>query len=302
MGISLEGFDIAYHLGCGLVSVLGSLFHSSEDYLLKAVRDIGVDSSGALGDIVHMHNCDSNGVIAVEGLSSREHLIHHSSHGVDIALCVGNIAACLLGADIVNASDGLIGSGLAFLTGELGDTEVHDLDSAVSEHHDVLGLDIAVNDALIVSVLECAEYLDDEMHRILPCEDLFLLDVLLQRDTVDVLHDDILYLLGEAHIVYLYDIRVGKNCNCLGFISEAAQELLVLSEFLLQYLNGNGFVVDNIDALVHFSHASDADKLGYLISSVELFANILIHFLSSCVSQKLPRQSHYRGRPCGALI
>ena len=80
MRISLEGFDIAYHLGSCLVSVLGSLFHSSEDYFLKAVRDIGVDSSGALGDIVHMHNCDSYGVIAVEGLLTCEHLVHHSAH------------------------------------------------------------------------------------------------------------------------------------------------------------------------------------------------------------------------------
>ena len=142
-----------------------------------------------------MHNCDSNGVIAVKGLSSREHLIHHSAYGIDIALCVGNASACLLGADIVNASDGLIGSSLALLTGELGNAEIHDLYSAVCEHHYVLRLDVAVNNALVVSVLQSTEDLYNEVDRILPCEDLFLFDVLLQRNTVDILHNDILYLL-----------------------------------------------------------------------------------------------------------
>ena len=208
MRISLECFDIAYHLGSCLVSVLGSLFHSSENYLLKTVGDRRIDSSRALGDIVHMHNCDSNGVIAVERLLACEHLVHHCADGVDIALCVGNAAACLLGTDIVNASDSLIGSCLAFLTGELCNAEVHDLDSAVSEHHDVLWLDITVNYALVVSVLESTEYLYNEVNCVLPCEDLFLLDIFLESDTVDVLHYDVLYLLGEAHVVNLYDIGV----------------------------------------------------------------------------------------------
>ena len=155
---------------------------------------------------MHMHNCDSNGVIAVERLSSGEHLIHHSAYRVNIALGVCDVSACLFGADVMYASDGLVGSSLALLTGELGDAEVHDLDSAVSEHHDVLRLDVPVDDALVMSVLESTEYLYNEVDGILPCEDLFLLDVLLQSNAVDILHDDILYLLGEADVIYPYYI------------------------------------------------------------------------------------------------
>ena len=68
--ISLESLDVAYHLSGILVSVLGSLFHSLEDDLLETVGDIGIDSSRTLGNVVHMHNCDSDRVVAVEGLSA----------------------------------------------------------------------------------------------------------------------------------------------------------------------------------------------------------------------------------------
>ena len=190
----------------------------------------------------------------------------------------------------MNASDGLIGSSLSFLTRELGYSEVHDLYSAVSEHHNVLRLDIAVNDTLVMSVLKSAEYLYNKVYSILPCEDLLLLDVLLQRNTVDIFHNDILYLLREAHVVYLYDIRMREHCYRLGLISETAEELFVLCKFLFQYLYGDSFVVDDIDSLVYLCHAADADKLCYFISAVELLANILVHFLSSCVSQKSPQR------------
>ena len=230
---------------------------------------------------MHMHYRDRNRIIAVESLSTREHLIHHCADRVDIASCVGNVSACLLGTDIVNASDSLIGSSLALLASELGNTEVHDLDSSVCEHHNVLRLDIAVNNALVMSVLKCAEDLDHEMDRILPCKNVLLLDILLEGDTVNVFHNDILYLLRESHIVNFNDIRVRENCYSLRFIAESAQELLILCILLFKYLNGNGFVVDNIDTLVNLRHTANANKLGYLISSIELLANVLIHFLSS---------------------
>ena len=157
---------------------------------------------------MHVHNCNSNGVIAVESLSSGEHFVHHSAYGVDIALCVSNVSACLFRADIVNASDSLIGSCLSFFTGELCNAEVHDLDSTVSEHHDVLRLDITVNYTLVVSMLQSSEDLYHEVNSILPCEDFFLLDVFLESNTVDVFHDDILNFLRKSDIIYLYDVRV----------------------------------------------------------------------------------------------
>ncbi len=198
-----------------MVSVLRSFLHSLEDYLLHTVRDIRIDSSWALRDIVHMHNSDSNRVIAVERLLSAEHLIHHSADRVDIALSVCNVASCLLRADIVNASDSLIGSSSSLFTGELCDAEVHDLDSAVAEHHYILRLYITVNYALIMSVLERTEYLYHKVYSILPCKDFFLLDVFFKGNAVDVLHNDILELFRESHIVYLNDIRMREYCNSL---------------------------------------------------------------------------------------
>ena len=103
---------------------------------------------------MHMHNSDSYGIIAVERLSSGQHFIHHGSDGINIAFSVCNASTCLFGTDIMNASYSLIGSGFTVFSCKFCNSEIHYLDSAVGEHHNILRFYITVNDTLIVSVLK----------------------------------------------------------------------------------------------------------------------------------------------------
>ena len=68
-----------------------------------------------------------------------------------------------------------------------------------------------------------------------------------------------------------------KNGDSLRFVSETAKKFFIFGIFFFKDLDCNGFVVDNIDSLINLRHSAYSDKLGYFISSIELFANVFIH-------------------------
>ena len=67
---------------------------------------------------------------------------------------IGYIAAGLLGAYVVYRADNLTRDGFGFKAGKACNTEVHHFDCAVHKQHNVMGLNITVNNTLIVCVLE----------------------------------------------------------------------------------------------------------------------------------------------------
>ena len=219
------------------------------------------------------------GAVAVEGLPACQHLIEHNAYGIDIRPLVGHLSPCLLRRDIADRADGPVGHRLAVDPGEAGDAEIHDLYRAVGEQHDVLGLDVPVYDAFIVGVLQSSDYLGDEVERVLPFEDALLLDELLERDPVDILHNDELNLLGKAHIVDLNDVRVGENSDSLALVPESSQEFIIIGIFWLEYLDGNGTIFHYVSRFIDVSHSADSYKLGNFISAVKLLTDVRIHLI-----------------------
>ena len=128
-----------------------------------------------------------------------------------------------------------------------------------------------------MGMLQRTEHLDDEVYRILPCQHLLIVDILLERDAVDILHDDKLELIREADVVHLDDVRMRQECDRLRLIAEAAQEFLILGELLFQDLDGHDLVVHNVSRFVDIGHAADTDQLGNFIPAIQLFTNVLIH-------------------------
>ena len=70
-------------------------------------------------------------------------------------------------------------------------------------------LDVAVDNALVVCVLQRPQNLHGKVDCFLPAQHLFLVDVVLQGDAVDVFHDDILQPLAEADVIHLDDVGMG---------------------------------------------------------------------------------------------
>ncbi len=115
---------------------------------------LGGERAGALGDHARHHRLRGG---AGERRVAREHLVEHRAQGVDVG-AGGDLALAhrLLGAHVVRRAERHAGLGHpapAGLAGRERDAEVGDQRLAVVQQ-DVLGLDVAVDHAVAVGVVE----------------------------------------------------------------------------------------------------------------------------------------------------
>ena len=82
-------------------------------------------------------------------------------------------------------------------------------------------------------VLKRAENLRCKMHGLLPRYNALLLNILLERDALDVLHNYILELVAVADIINLDYVRMREHGYRLGLILESAAELLACKATVL---------------------------------------------------------------------
>ena len=178
----------------------------------------------------------------------------------------------------MHRTDGLVAHHLALGAGETGDAEVHDLDLAVGQQHDVLGLDVPMDHAFPVGMIQGIQNLLGEMHHLFPGEGLAPPGhVLLQGDAVDVFHHDVLELVGDRHIEHLHDARVVQNGDGLGFILEPVDQLRILQKFLPQDLHRDHTLVFQVHTFINVGHAAHAHQFLQQVAAVQLFAYQLIH-------------------------
>ena len=104
---------------------------------------------------------------------------------------VERLALDELGRHVRRRAEELAGDGHALQVDDLRDAEVHQLEHAVLADHDVLGLDVAVDDAGGVRVRERAADLDGDQRRDLREGERARGQELLERLAVDELGDDV---------------------------------------------------------------------------------------------------------------
>jgi hypothetical protein len=107
--------------------------------------------------VLHRHR---DLVLAVERDVAGEHLEQHDAERVDVRLAVDVVAERLLGRDVVGRAEHAAVGGQALVVERAGDAEVGDLGRALLVDQDVLGLDVAVDDAARVRGAERARDLD----------------------------------------------------------------------------------------------------------------------------------------------
>ena len=118
--------------------------------------------------------------------------------------------------------------------------------------------------------------LRDEVQRLAPVELAALFHILLEGDTVDELHDDILRF-AAAHVIDRNDVRVREHRDGLRLVAEAAAEVSVLSQVALEHLDRDETVQAVALGLVNDRHAAAADDFEQLIAVVEHFADHFVH-------------------------
>ena len=190
----------------------------------------------------------------------------------------------LLRGDVVDAAQRFLCQGVA-LAHDPGNAEVHHLDGAVFQHHDVMGLDVPVDDPPAVGVLQSFGDLHGKMQRLLPVEHPFFLHVLLEGNAVDQLHDDIIGAVGGGNVVDLHDVGMAQHGHGFALGAEPAAEFLIPCEFILEYFDGYQPVQPVVTRLIDDGHAAGTDDLQNFVPVVQEPSNILIHIQKLLLSR-----------------
>ena len=271
-----EFVQVPEHLRGALVALVQIGGHGVHGDLLQTLGDLGIQDPGRDGLGVDVLDGHRDGRLAVVGRVAGEHLIHDHAQRVEVGAEVDPVALGLLGRDIVHRAQGFPGeSGLG--RGHPGNAEVGHLDAAVLENHDVVGLDVPVDDPAAVGMLQCLGDLGGKVQRFPPVEDALLLHVLLQGDTVDELHDDIVHIVRMGHVVDIDDIGMREHGDGLGLGMEAAAKLRILRQLVLEDLDGHQPVEPVTPRLIHHGHAAGSDHFQNLVAVIQQPPDIILH-------------------------
>ena len=141
------------------------------------------------------------------------------------------------------------------------DAEVHHLDVAVRLHHDVLRLDVAVNDVVAVRDGEGLCDLAADLGYLLAVKRTVLAYAALEVGATQVLHDDVVGVAVLAPVVHGDDVRTLQRGGCLGLLLESCGKGGVGRILGQHRLDGDGSPQHLVQTAVDNRHAAGADSV-----------------------------------------
>jgi hypothetical protein len=173
--------------------------------------------------------------LAVEESVPAEHLEHHHAERPDVGALVDGLASRLLRAHVVE-----------------------DLDVALGCHANVRGLEVPVDDALLVSRLESFSDLPRDSERLVD-RDRAALEALLKVFSLDEFKRE-----GDRALVLREsmdgrDVRMVEGCEHLSLAAEAGHPLMILRERRRQDLDRDVAPEGSVASAVDLTHAPGAD-------------------------------------------
>ena len=200
-----------------------------------------------------------DGIVAGEGGTQAEELVADGADGIHVGAGIG-AAADLFGGDVAQgAHDEASPRETGLGGGHLGDAKVEDFHLTVAEKEDIAGLDVAVDDALLVRVVQTATDLSHDGDFVFQGQRLALGDEAAELVTVEELHDDEEAAVVLAHVVDGDDVGVAEAGAGLGFTEKAGAELVGDLDLGGDDLEGDGAVEDGVMGFVDHAHAAAAD-------------------------------------------
>ena len=164
----LERLDVGDDVGAGCIAVVrfGS-DHLAEDKI-ELFRNLVVELAqrGELSLFLRLDHLDE--CLAPERHLARDEHIHHDAQGVDVDAAIDMLdIACLLRSHVKGGAGAGAGFGQAeVIIARLGQAHVGDLDHALAGEQDVVGLDVAMDNALFMGVLKGGGGGEDNVQRI----------------------------------------------------------------------------------------------------------------------------------------
>ena len=212
-------------------------------------------SHGHLGEVLHR---DLDRAVACERHFTGKKLEEHDPGGVEVGGLVDRRAACLLGRQVLRRADDRPFLGHLTRPGTR-DPEVGDLDHALGVDDDVVRLDVPMDHSVAVRVPQSGQYLARVGNRDGNRARAARADQLLQRPSLDVLHDDEVRAIGLAAVEDRDDVRMREPRGVRRLAAEALDELLVVRVAPVQHLDRDATAQLLVLCEVDVGHAAAAE-------------------------------------------
>ena len=139
------------------------------------------------------------------------------------------------------------------------DAEVHDLDVAIGLDHDVLRLDVAVDDLVLMRDGERGADLAADLRDLLGVERAVAADAALEVGAAQVFHHDEIGVAVAAPVIDAHDVGALQAGGRLGLLLEAGGEGGVAGVLRQHDLHGDGAVEHLVLCAVDGRHAARSD-------------------------------------------
>ncbi len=269
----------------GLEPLLGILLEAVQDDAFEVRREIG-------GVIRHprrirlqdrAHRLDRR--VGAECGTAGQHLVEDEAEGEDVGAMVGGRGADLFRRHVARGAEDHPDFGVRNTDGDgrgfgehrgfghgtdhrcdLGEAEVEDLDASVASDEDVVRLEVAVDDALVVRGAETA----GELRRDLGClarRHRRAVDPLAQRLALEQLRDDVGCTLVSADVVDREDVGMVQHPGRACFLLEAAQSIGIRRKRAGQDLDRDIASEPRVFGAIDFPHSAGANQRHYFIGA-----------------------------------
>ena len=214
--------------------------------------------------------------LAVEGPGARDHLVEHRAEGEQVRAAVRGLAAHLLGRHVVDGAQHRarrrqpgaraelhrdVGVGRGIGLDRAGQAEVQDLHPAVVGQEDVLGLEVAVDDALVVGGGQAAGDLAAVLGGLARGQRALEQAVAQGLALEQLGHQEGRALLA-AEIVDRQDVGVREGGDGLGLALEPGQARGVVGQVAGQDLDRHVALEVGVAGREDLAHAAGADAAG----------------------------------------
>ena len=208
------------------------------------------------------------GLLSGEGPPAGDHLEEHHAQAVDVGAGVQLAAQDLFGAHVGGGAHGHGGDGGA-LQG-FGDAEVGEEGAAMAVDHDVAGLEVAVDEAFVVGVVEGGGQLPEDVGGLGQGQGAFPLhQEAAEGDAVDVFEDD----EGDGSLAFegeeADDVGVVELGQGLGLAGEAADEVGVFGQVFAEDFDGDPGHASAVEGEEDVGHAAAADGFEDFVAIAE---------------------------------
>ena len=275
--VRAQHLHVLVHLFRGFIPAADVRTHGVHDNIVHALGDARYKRTRDDRHLIDVLHDDLERGFALKRQLAGQHFVHHHAERVQVGAVVDLAALGLLRRDIVHRADGLLHHAGLLRGSERGNAEIGQLCRTVPQDDNVLRLNVLMDDAARVCVHECAGNLLSEENGLLPRQMALALQILLEGDALDQLHNDIIRAVLAADVEHGNNIVVAQLGNGARLNGEPLADIRVLRELFFEHLECHIAPENGIPRPINDRHAADADDFLNLIASAEHTADIFIH-------------------------